>query len=184
MAFPCPRCGDRYTQSLPMVWGSGLHVRRWSSGLWGGHSESQSLVGAQAAPPTKRSVLWPLVFLLLVAGGLVVSLRTMPAADSSAPVSVRHVGQRAGRRARQPIAAATPRTVWTEQTRMEASERVFVSFAVLALLPALLLLRALRWNLLGYPRALREWRLLFLCRGCGQVFRAPASYEAGLLSQR
>ena len=171
MAFPCPRCGDRYTQSLPMVYGSGTHVRNWRSRSgYRGSTFSQSIVGSMAAPPLKRSVFKPLFWLLILwiflGGPISLTVHRLltdtPQAGSAPVVTGSLHPSRRGRTQHSPVF-----------TRKQSEQQVLVVAAVGAALTFLMLWRlvtALKFNRRDFPKLLIYWQSGFMCRGCGAIF--------------
>jgi hypothetical protein len=51
MSYPCPECHDRYTQSLPMVYNSGISTWTSQRGLASG---SQTVLSSMTSPPSQR----------------------------------------------------------------------------------------------------------------------------------
>ena len=171
MAYPCPRCGDRYTQSLLMVYGTGTHVRNWRSRSgYSGSTVSQSIVGTLATPPLKRSVLKPLFWLLVLwvflgspitfaVNKLIINT---PQSTLAPIVDGPNHSLHKGRTKRAP-----------GTTREESERQVLIAAAVLAALSAVLVWRsvaALKFNRSDFPRQLRNWQSGFMCRGCGAIF--------------
>ena len=177
MAFPCPRCGDRYTQSLPMVYGTGTHVRNWRSRSgYRGSTVSQSLVGGLATPPLKRSVLkpafWPFVVWLFLGGPITFAVHRLtlnpPQAGAAPIVNGPHYALRKGRT--KPVPGIP---------RDQNEEQVLIAAAIGATGSALLIwhaLAALKFNRLEFPRLLHKWESAFMCRGCGAIFHPPDRY--------
>ncbi len=173
MAFPCPRCGDRYTQSLPMAYGSGTYVRNWRSRSgYRGSTVSQSLVGSLASPPIKRSLWKPLVCVFLAAlwftPAFVVAweqwvIGTAP--HATAPILNGTQGHH-----------AKPIPVRPVPTTADHVESLLIILALGVTLESLIvwwLVRNIRFNRLAYPGLLRSWQLSFMCRQCGTVFYPP-----------
>lgn len=172
MGRPCARCGDRYTQSLPMVYGTGTSVRDWKSPSGrSGSSTSQSIVSRLAAPPIRKSVLKRLLWLLLVGCifGSALSwqferLSGPNMAHNSAPIVEgskdrhRHKGSAADQFSRQE--KQNDQGLWV----IAAS-----AIAVIALL-MWLIIRAVRFNRFVYPQQVERWRLFSMCRSCGAIF--------------
>ncbi len=179
MAYPCPRCGDRYTQSLPMVYGTGTHVRNWRSRSgYSGSTVSQSIVGSLATPPLKRSVLKPLLWLLVLwvfVGGPITfaAQRLVSGTSLSVPAPIvngplYHPSHR-GR---------LPRT--TGISREQSEQLTLIAATVGTAISALLIWRAaaaLKFNRLNFPRLLQSWQSAFLCRGCGMIFHLQQPHE-------
>ena len=172
MAYPCPRCGDRYTQSLPMVYGTGTHVRNWRSRSgYGGSTVSQSIVGSLATPPLKRSVLKPLFWLLLLwvfFGGPITfaANRLVIGTPLSGPAPIvngpLYYSSHKGRMPQTPGI-----------TREQKEQQILQAAAVGATLSTLLVWRAaaaLKFNQLDFPRLLQSWQSGLMCRGCGVIF--------------
>ena len=173
MAFPCPRCGDRYTQSLPMAYGSGTYVRNWRSRSgYRGTTTSQSLIGNLANPPSKRKLWKPLLCLLLVtlwfAPFYVFAWEQMVGSGPShVPTSIGD--SRREHRGQQTQARQMPSVA-------ENVQSVLIVLAFGATLEALTLwwmVRTIRFNRQIYPELLRDWQLRFMCRQCGTVFYPP-----------
>ena len=178
MAYPCPRCGDRYTQSLPMVYGTGTHVRNWRSRSgYSGSTVTQSIVGSLATPPLKRSVLKPLFWLFVLwvfLGGPITfaahRLVTGTSLSGPAPIvngPLYHSSHR----------SRVPRTPVV--TREQSERQILIAAAVGATVSALLVWRAaaaLKFNRLNFPRLLHNWQSGFMCRGCGAIFYPQQPY--------
>lgn len=173
MAFPCPRCGDRYTQSLPMAYGSGTYVRNWRSRSgYHGSTLSQSLIGNLASPPNKRKLWKPLLCLLFVTLWFTPFVmftweQMVGSRPSHVPMSIGD-GRRE-HRGQQPPARQMPSVA-------ENVESVLIVLAFGATLEALTLwwmARTLRFNRRVYPGLLRDWQIRFMCRQCGTTFYPP-----------
>ncbi len=172
MGCPCARCGDRYTQSLPMVYGTGTSIRDWRSPSGrSGSSISQSIVSRLAAPPIKRSVLKPLLWLLLVGClfGSALSLQferlsTPGKARNSAPIVERSRVQH-----RHPGPAADQ---FSHQEKQNGQGLWVIAAPVIAVIALLmwLIIRAVRFNRFVYPQQVERWRLSSMCRSCGAIF--------------
>jgi hypothetical protein len=66
---PCPQCGDRYTQSLPLAFeaGPGGKTRTWRSNRGScGTPVSEAQIASRAKPPARRSVVKPALLLVAV----------------------------------------------------------------------------------------------------------------------
>lgn len=173
MAFACPRCGDRYTQSLPMVYGTGTSHRNWTSRSgYRGSTVSQSLVSALANPPRKRSIMKPLLWLVVVwffFGGAIASTTRGMMSDSDQLHRASIINTRIHRslRNRPP---STHRALLTED---QSREIVLIIAAIGATLSVLLIWRtatAIRFNLGSYSQLLKQWQSAFMCKACGAVF--------------
>jgi len=172
MAFPCPRCGDRYTQSLPMAYGSGTYVRNWRSRSgYRGTTTSQSLIGNLASPPNKRKLWKPLLCLLLVTlwftPFVMFTGQMVTGRPSHVPTSIGD--SRREQRGQQTQARQMPSVA-------ENVQSVLIVLAFGATLEALTLwwmVRTIRFNRQIYPGLLRDWQLRFMCRQCGTVFYPP-----------
>lgn len=179
MAFPCPRCGDRYTQSLPMAYGSGTYVRNWRSRSgYKGTTVSQSIIGSLASPPAKRSVWKPVLGMILVALLLAPTIEMAwykwiageQRRSTAAPIidgpSVRH-----RHHSTAAVSAINPAPIkdpsWTGL--------LYVLGFCLLLEGVLLwrLVRSARFNWNVHPQLMRNWQLSFLCKQCGAVFYPP-----------
>lgn len=176
MAYPCPQCGDRYTQSLPMVYGTGTSVRDWRSRSgYGGQTTSQTLVAGMATPPVKRSWMWPLVWVLMLLSVFVALQEGVRAQQEVATqvqvptMSRRAPVQRRNGVMRAPVvghASALTSAQW-EQVGWVMDVTLWVG----VLAGTAVLLRAVWFNRRVYPEDLAAWSSSFLCRGCGTVFR-------------
>jgi hypothetical protein len=98
MAFPCPRCGDQYTQSLPTAFeaGRGSNPRGWRANRGScGTPISESQIANRVKSPARRSVakfVLMLVVVWLFLGFPIVSvfttaLRSAISHTQAAPVS-------------------------------------------------------------------------------------------------
>jgi|GEM_PF-6777691 len=179
MAFPCPRCGDRYTQSLPMAYGSGTYVRNWRSRSgYSGTTVSQSIIGNLASPPVKRSEWKPalaLLFVCLMSAPTVAAAwsqwiagpeqRTTPAPIVDGP-KVRH------RHARQ-LMTLQPRSAVVAADHGETLLTMLGIGLALGGLMFWWLTRSIRYNRTVYPQLYRNWQISFMCKQCGAVFYPP-----------
>lgn len=167
-----------------MVYGTGTHVRNWRSGSgYSGRTTSQTLVGSLANPPVKRSVLKPLLWLLLVFVVFGTAIRSVsetilqPATVSSPAPIIDGPRAKVSRKRTMPT-----RPVVTPEQR----QRSLVVFAGVGLaLAALIVWRivsAIRFNHGPYPILLRVWQSSFMCRACGAVFQ-PANAEQIMLQR-
>ena len=175
MAFPCPRCGDRYTQSLPMVYSTGTSVRKWRSRSgYSGNTVSQNIIGSLASLPEKKPV-FKLCFWLLI----VLFFFSWPFASQVDRFSINNLPNRPA-----PIVDGLKaphhrrRAVMTQPAMpMEQNNQLLAIPAIIGAGISILLIwrlvRAVRFNRSVYPIQLREWQLSFMCRGCGALFRAP-----------
>lgn len=130
MSYPCPKCNDHGTQSVPMLYESG--TRRASKG-----GSSQSDLAARLAPPQKRRV-WPRLLLLLV----------MPAAG----VAITDI-----------------------------FGSVLAPLLILSLVAAIFswaLMGPSRYNKTVWAGEMQEWRSLWICKACGQLFKPQAPEAA------
>ena len=172
MGRPCPRCGDRYTQSLPMVYGTGTSIRDWRSPSGrSGSSISQSIVSSLAAPPNKRSVLKPLLWLLLVGSifGSALSwqfkwLSVPSKAYSPAPIVEGSNNQRRHKR------LAANQISHQEKPSDQGLWIITASAIAVSALLTWLIIRAVRFNRFVYPQQVERWRLSSMCRSCGAIF--------------
>jgi len=169
MAFPCPQCGDRNTQSLPMAYGGGTYVGQWRSRSgYRGTTISQNFIGSLASPPIRRQLWKPLLCLMLVTlwftPFLMINYEWMFGNVAQTPSRVVNSSREDTERQ-----AAILR-------RPPLAERVQTLLAVLALGASLeapvvwWLIRTIRFNREVYPGLLHHWQIGFLCRRCGVVF--------------
>ena len=202
MAFPCPRCGDRYTQRLPLVHASGVWQGTWSNGLRGGTRTSQNALSMLASPPKRKpvillasAVLFMALYLAVTLAAFVAPHRLHAAAISAlassaqpartpAAVLPHHGRHHAHTPPLAPIPQFTASAVtnrqahapeWATDWKSAAAFEV-VPLALLSMMLALLTSR-LRYNHRKWPEALRHWQACFLCRGCGCIFLPEAVAE-------
>jgi len=169
MAFPCPRCGARDIQSLPMAYGGGTYVGRWRSRSgYHGTTVSQSFIGSLANPPAKRQLWKPLFCLAVVTLWFLPFLtinyewlfgRSVQTPSRMVNSSREYLGRQTAITQRPPVAE-----------RVETLLAVLVLGAILEALMVWWLLRTLRFNRDVYPGLLHHWQLGFLCRRCGWVY--------------
>lgn len=173
VAFPCPHCGDRNTQSLAMVHESGTYVRNWRSRSgYFGTTVSQSLVGMSATPPRKRRVWLPLflfLFTTLWFGWIFVLVLqgTLESQSSSHSTAIIVDGKHGPQ---QSPAQANP----GRPSILERLESILVVTGMNVLIEGPLLwwlFRNLRFNRQVFPRLLETWQSQFMCRQCGLVFQ-------------
>lgn len=180
MAFPCPRCGDRFTQSLPMAYASGTYIRNWRSRSgYHGTTVSQSIVGGLASPSVKRPLWKPLLGLIFVGLFLAPGFTTAwnlwiePPQQRSAPVPIID-GPRARHRPHRAMTVQAPFSpVKTIVADGEALLCVLGFGVAIAGLLLWWLARSIRFNRQVYPQLMRNWQLSFMCRQCGAVFYPP-----------
>jgi hypothetical protein len=182
MAFPCPRCGDRYTQSLPMTFEAGVvsNTRGWRSNRGAcGTPISEGQIASRAKPPARRSAAKPVLLLVAVwlfLGFPIVSVLTTALRSAASPARPAATGSASLNRGNQ-----TPSSADSLPPAQPISlARTLVSFAppVLVLVGlstylVWLALDARRFNRTAYPRLLADWQSSFLCNVCGAVFRPP-----------
>jgi hypothetical protein len=185
MAFPCPRCGDQYTQSLPMAFeaGVGSNPRGWRSNRGScGMPISEGQIASRAKPPVRRSVAQSVLMLVVVwlfLGFPIVSVLTTALRSAASPMRPAVTGGAPPNRGNQtPSADSPPDSLPPAQPISLA--RTLVSFAppvlVLLGLSAYLVWRAIharRFNRTAYPRLLADWQSSLICKVCGAVFRSP-----------
>lgn len=157
-----------------MVYGTGTSVRDWHSRSgYRGQTTSQTLVAGMATPPVKRSVLWPLLWLLallVICGGL----RAVVQEEQRMGAQVTTVRRsalvpRRGGMVRAPVAA--PASAKTDFPWGQVEQVVTLMLWVGALAGMAVLLRAVWFNRRVYPERLAGWSATFLCRGCGTMFQ-------------
>lgn len=168
MGFPCPRCGDRYTQSLPMVYGTGTTIRNWRSRSgYSGSTTSQSIVGSLANPPVKRSIVRPLLWLLLVwfffGWAFALQFERLSINNPGRGPAPIVDGPKAQRHRRS--APVNPSPVLPKEQKEHSDEGLLAITLMGAGLSALFLsrfVRALRFNRSAYPQLFQSWQLSFL----------------------
>jgi hypothetical protein len=193
MSYPCPRCHDRYTRSLPMVHQSGISTWTSQRGLARG---SQTVLSRMTSPPGPRDTLGasllliltmlPIAIGLLVAGVAIsntsVSQRLHPAPIIDGPNVRSHPLTRGAARRIPHVAPTQPVTPNTAPVHVSVLPvrdtpmvYVFGAFFILgwaALVAAAIrsIRRANKYNRTVWQREMQQWRSSFLCRACGYVF--------------
>ncbi len=165
-----------------MVYGTSTHVRNWRSGSgYSGKTTSQTLVGSLANPPAKRSVIKPLLWLLLVCvmfgtaiRSSAVTLLNPTAVSTPAPIVDGPRAKSIRKRAVPTRAAMTP-----AQTQRAIDIAAAIGTALVGLV-VWQFIAAIRFNNRRYPALLRAWQSSFMCRACGDVFQ-PANAEQIML---
>lgn len=183
MAFPCPRCGGRDIQSLPMAYGGGTYVGRWRSRSgYRGTTVAQSFIGSLASPPVKRQLWKPLLCLAVVTLWFLPFLtinyewlfdRTVQTPSHMVNSSREYPGRQTAITQRPPLAE-----------RVEALLAVLVLGAILGALMVWWLIQTLRFNRDIYPDLLHYWQLGFLCRRCGLKYYPLADGDTVAASPR
>ncbi len=163
-----------------MVYGTGTHVRNWRSRSgYAGTTTSQTLVGGLASPPERRSVLWPLMILLVLSGVFAVLQGfTRDEQGVNARARAAAVSRRASARHRGAVLSVPPvadQSAFTDGQWGTVAEFVGVVWVGTGLLLGALVVRAIWFNWRVYPGAFAQWSHSFMCRGCGTVFPAPDS---------
>jgi hypothetical protein len=190
MAYPCPRCTDRYTQSLPMVFQSG--IRQWSN--YRSSGTSQSNLSRLVAPPRQQRTAFrwiALAFLLLVS---VLSIRSItsgmfpgwfaaeevhhqaPVIDGPAYLRQKMLRQRMRHDIPKPPAPSAQ--AHTPSSAPIPTENLIIGTALFFVLEStgvVVIIRSLRraqkYNREVWPQRMAYWQASFLCRGCGLIFR-------------
>jgi hypothetical protein len=169
MAFPCPRCGDQYTQSLPTAFeaGRGRNTRGWRSNRGScGTPISESQIASRVKPPARRSVaklVLMLVVVWLFLGFPIVSvfttaLRSAVSHTQAAPASADSLP------AAQPISLARTLVSFTPPVLVLLGLSAFLGWQAI---------QARRFNRTAYPKLLADWQSSLICKVCGAVFRPP-----------
>ncbi len=179
MGFPCPRCNGHYTQSLPMVYGAGTSNRNWrSSSGYGGRTVSQNLLAQSANPPLKRSVIKPLLWLLVVwatFGGTIVStLSRLTGTQNPMPTTLIVDGPKYLAHHRH---AAPPRRALGPDASEQILWTVVGIGSALTIFLLWLVISNFRFNRKEYPKLFNQWRLAFMCRDCGSLFYPPDAHS-------
>ncbi len=189
MAYPCPRCGDRYTQRLPLVHASGVWQGSWRNGLRGGTRTSQNALSVMAAPPRRKPTVLLAGALLFFTAALLVLLtfyvapQKLQAASNSVlagSIAPSPTLPHRNRRHRHPHAdppAAIPQAPASNAASSRQIELHWQAIVTAALLPGVIvcvmlavLMSRIRYNFREWPAAIQHWQSCFLCRGCGCIF--------------
>lgn len=181
MSFPCPKCHDRNTRSLEMVYAHGIGYTRLNG------------MSIMYAPPEKRQTGWlillmiPLLALpcLLLSIGLFGVTSAGPSTASSpsqisAPVSLPQPKDKI-KTSKNRVPPAAPTTIASipqpgkrDDLQKPVSPTVLLIPLLFLLAPLSLvifgLVRVSRYNRNVWPILMQNWRDSFLCRGCGYVF--------------
>jgi len=189
MSFPCPRCSDRYTRSLPMVHQSGISTWTSQRGLASG---SQTVLSSMASPPGRRETLgaslllcltmFPIAALLLMVGLKLSISQHRPATIIDGPHVRSHPLTRGGARRiphvapTQPLNPNTPPvavSVWSVRDTLLVclfSALLILGWGALVVAAIRSIRRTNEYNRTIWPQELQRWRSSFLCRACGFVF--------------
>jgi hypothetical protein len=176
MAFLCPECGDRYTQSLRMIHSSGTYSR------------SQSVLSGMASPPVTKSTSGLTLILVFIVIGSIFSFVALTSPSSAPPVvqqtkvvsTMPHSGHKdkhaTASTPNAAPAAVPPSPMHTSLSDIVAATAFSLVFAgAFGLFPFVALRKASRYNTTVYPRLLAQWEASFMCRACGNVFTPPHS---------
>jgi len=180
MAFPCPRCGDQYTQSLPIAFeaGVGRNTRSWRSNRGScGTLVSESQIASRVKPLAPRSVVKPVLMLVVVWLFLAFPIVSVFTTALRSAISAVRPAATVGA---TPNGGADSLPDSLPPAQPISLARTLVSFAppvlVLFGLSAYLVWRAIdarRFNRTAYPRLLADWQSSLICKVCGAVFRPP-----------
>jgi hypothetical protein len=173
---PCPQCGDRYTQSLPLAFeaGPGGKTRTWRSNRGScGTPVSEAQIASRAKPPARRSVVKPALLLVAVCLFLGVPIVSVMTTALRAALSHTQTAPPDGLPPAQPASLA--------RTLVSFAAPVLVLFGVSGYL-GWRVIDARRFNRTAYPRLLADWQASSICKVCGTVFR-PSETEAAMPSR-
>jgi hypothetical protein len=164
MLVTCPRCGDKFPQSLPDVYRSGSYAMR-AYGVC--RRECQETLAKLAAPPRKAHTGWKYLLLLLlmgVQGGLVASA-----------VNRTHTAEARVAYADMQTAAAVNEPAESGQTDSRISAVLYLALLVagdvagIAILVESICASAVH-NQTRWVAAMASWHASFYCGECGQIF--------------